>query len=316
MNRNILPVQGTRILVPLDGSALSEAALAPAVALAAAANARLRLVMVHETLPPPLTREMATLHTRIELVTRKAARDYLRRHAERLKKEGLANVTRVLLTGEPGPAIEKHIGEWDADLVVMMTHGRGIVARAWLGSVADYVVRHVEIPVLLLRATKKPAVGPIASGGEVLVPLDGSPFGEAALEPAMALAKLLGAKLSLVQVLVPATVALSPSLQLAGGLDGRLVTASHEQARAYLEGMATRLEARGHRVRTETIVSIGVAGTLLEMSGRKRVRLIALATHGRAGVRRLLLGSVADKLVRGADCPVLVCRSPARKGKG
>jgi nucleotide-binding universal stress UspA family protein len=251
---------------------------------------------------------MARLYTSIDQAARRDARDYLEGITSRLKAEGFREVTRALVFGDPGPAITTHCKEWGADLVVMSTHGHGAMARAWLGSVADHVVRSVDVPVLLLRPGKKVPPGAIPQGGEILVPLDGTALGEAALGPAAEFAKLLSAKLSLVQVVTPATLGVGAPIPLTGGHVERLMVAWTEQARVYLERTAARLEASGLRVPTEVVVGPSLAGTVLDLAARKGVRMVALATHGRGGVRRLLLGSVADKVARGADCPVLVCR--------
>jgi hypothetical protein len=96
---------------------------------------------------------------------------------------------------------------------------------------------------------------------------------------------------------------------LASGVsyDDVLLTAWQEQAREYLDRTAARLQSDGLRVVTEIVISPLVANTILEVEESEQSRVVAMATHGRGGLSRLFLGGVADKVVRGADCPVLVC---------
>jgi nucleotide-binding universal stress UspA family protein len=304
------------ILVPLDGSAFAEQALAFAVALGRAAKAKLRLVLVHQHPDAPTTPEATKLYTKIELATRRAERDYLNRVADRLKQDGYPGVTRVVLAGEPGPRLAEDAAEWGPSLIVMSTHGRGPLARAWLGSVADFVVRHVAVPVLLVRPTEG-ELSPVAAGngaGPILVPLDGSRLSEAALAPAADIARLLGAALSLVRVVRPVAAATGISVPIAAGYDERLTALCRQEAQDYLDGFAERLHRDGVRASATAVLGESVAGTILDLARSEPVRLIALATRGRGGVRRLTLGSVADKVVRGADAPVLICPAKGRWG--
>jgi nucleotide-binding universal stress UspA family protein len=196
------------------------------------------------------------------------------------------------------------------DLVVMATHGRGGIQRAWLGSVADQLVRTLEIPVLLVRGQPGPAPGE-AGAGPILVPLDGSQLAEQVLGPAGALARLWGAELSLVQVVQPVTIVDDPALPLPTAYDEELTQEWRRQAQDYLDGLAGRLKEQGIRVTAQACIGWSPVQTLLDLARPERVRLVAVATHGRGGLQRLALGSVADKLVRAAEVPVLVHRPRA-----
>jgi nucleotide-binding universal stress UspA family protein len=302
------------ILVPLDGSAMAEQAIGPAAALARAAKARIRLVLVHQSLPAPTTREQSKLYVSMELATRRAAREYLKVQVDRLRRQGCPSLTKVVLSGQPGEALVEHAQEWGASLIVMCTHGRGPIMRAWLGSVADHVVRHAGIPVLLMRPSENGAPAAIEPGGQVLVPLDGSPFGEAALEPAKAIARLIGADLRLMEVVRPVPSALAEPTLFTDGFDEHLAELRRVQAEEYLDHTVDRLRTNGLRVRSEVVLSQSMAGTILDVAASVNVRMVAMATHGRSGLNRLLLGGVADKVVRGANCPVLVCPSARANG--
>ncbi len=304
------------ILVPLDGSTLAEQALPLATRIAQRTGSKLRLGLVHQ---PPVAR-LDTLGPRavasLDLAIRKTERSYLRGVQARLREQGVRLSSAVVLTGTVGPAIATYVSELGIDLVVMATHGRGGLRRAWLGSVADSLIRHLEVPVLLVRPAEdggSPRVSPKAD--QILVPLDGSPLAENALNPAARLAPVWNAELTLLQVVVPVPLPTDLSLPIPTQYDAELTALSRTQAQDYLDSAADRLRGDGLRVTAAAVIGWNPAETILSAAGSGRVRMVALATHGRSGLRRLMLGSVADKLVRGADVPVLVYRSGARAGR-
>jgi nucleotide-binding universal stress UspA family protein len=143
----------------------------------------------------------------------------------------------------------------------------------------------------------------------VLIPLDGSPLAEQAVEPAVALGGLTQADFTLVQAVEP-EVLIGDDLGGFGTVTAGLADLEQmeEQARGYLEGVARRLRARSLRVRTSVVTGKHPVAAILQGAREHGADLIALATHGYGGVTRLLLGSVADKVVRGAPTPVLVFR--------
>jgi nucleotide-binding universal stress UspA family protein len=297
-----------RIMVPLDGSPLAERALPLGLELAARARANLRLVLVHQTPPAPVDRAAARLARQVDLSVRRAERDYLRQLQARLAPSApKGRIRGVTLTGPVPETLAKYVAELGVDLVVMATHGRGGFQRAWLGSVADRLVRTLEIPVLLVRAgDEAPAQPP--RGGLLLVPLDGSPLAEDALGPAVALARLLDADVQLVQVVRPAMLPTDASYHLPSTYDEATTAIFRREAQDYLDDMAEQVHSAGARASGRAVLGWSAAETLLELSRSKPVGLIAIATHGRSGLRRAALGSVADKLVRGAPVPVLVSR--------
>lgn len=303
------------VVVPLDGSPFAEHALPCAAAIARAARAKLRLVLVHQLPPPPTDRESLKLYTTLEVTVRKTQRAYLREIAGRLRERWGFQVTSVSPDGPVAATLLRYVDELGADLVVMSTHGRGTVGRALLGSVADEVVRTAPVPVLLVRPPEgePPPADTAWSTEEILVPLDGSPAAEAALEPAADLARLLGARLSLVQVIVPIATTTDPPLPFPSGYDEHLTDIRRREAQDYLDDVAEGLRATGLAVGAAAVVGASAAGALVDLSRPGRAGLLVIASHGRGGLRRLALGSVADKLVRAAAVPVLVVRG--RKGK-
>jgi nucleotide-binding universal stress UspA family protein len=304
------------ILVPLDGSALAEEAL-PLAARIARGGGKLRLALVHQPPPPPLDPVAAKMFISIELASRKSERAYLRGRQAKLREEGLRLSAAVTLTGRVGSALAQYVREMGVDLVVMATHGRGGVQRAWLGSVADYMMRHLEVPVALVRPAEKGTVhARPAEDGQILVPLDGSALAEEALEPAAALARAWSAELTLLQVVTPAFTPPDPALPLPSSYDAEFTATCRDAAQDYLNDVVERLHGEGLRASGAAVVGWSTVDAILQVARPEQVALVAIATHGRGGLQRLALGSVADKLIRSADVPVLVQRpSGSRRSK-
>lgn len=288
--------------MPLDGSSFAEQALTFAIEIAQAAQASVRLALVHQA-PPHHGRDPEEHATQTLLALRKGERSYLKAVAARVQELTGTRVTAVTLKGTVASALRDHIDRTSVDLVVMTTHGRGGLERAWVGSVADALVRTVSVPMFLVR----PAEGTPAAAGfkvfRILIPLDGSTLSEQIIPPAVALARLLGAELSLVRLVEP--IDFPPEV---GENDSRVTALMQDQATDYLDSLAGTLRSEGLRVTTTIPVAPSVASGLLDLARDPGVGMIALATHGRGGLRRALLGSVADKIIRGAQVPVLVYR--------
>jgi nucleotide-binding universal stress UspA family protein len=303
------PVRFRSVLLPLDGSPFAERAVPWAAAIARKARARLRLALVHQVpQPPPLDAGSVRLYTKIELALRKSERDYLRRVAARVRAADPIQLATATLTGEPAPALVDYAREMSVDLVVMTTHGRGGLERTWLGSVADRLVRTLEIPLLLIRAREGDEPAPEPRLEEIVVPLDGSRRAEAALPPALGMAKLFGAGLGLIQLVEPVVMAIDVPVSLPKTLDEELTTLRRREAQDYLDDVAERVGATGVPTRASAVAT-GNAVTGIQAAAKSPTAgMIALATHGRGGLGRLVLGSVADKLLRTGDLPVLVTR--------
>jgi nucleotide-binding universal stress UspA family protein len=170
------------ILVPLDGSPFAEQALPLALAIGRAARSKVRLVLVHQLPAVSLSVEAARFYTSMELAARRSERKYLRGLVARLRGPGEARVVSALLAGPVADILTHYVRDSQTDLVVMSTHGRGPLHRAWLGSVADHLIRNLEVPVLLVRPRERVSAPAGPPGiGRIMVPLDGSPLAEAAL---------------------------------------------------------------------------------------------------------------------------------------
>jgi nucleotide-binding universal stress UspA family protein len=303
------------IVVPLDGSSLAEQTIPLVLEIARPARSKVRLVLVHPILPPPFYEERAQLYVTVDLAMRKAERDYLRGLAARLREQSGVQISSVTLEGPTEAAVARYVHDIGADLVAMTTHGRGGMRGAWLGSVADHLIRRLEIPVIVTRASE--GMGAFSAPRkirEILVPLDGSLLAEAALTPASVLSELFDAELVLVQVVPPLSAGSLVPVSFAAGYDAEIIAVQRKGAQDYLNGLVEDLQKRGVRAKATVVVGNNVGEAIINLAHPERIDLVAIATHGRGGVQRLLLGSVADKLIRGAAAPVLVVR-PSKPNK-
>jgi nucleotide-binding universal stress UspA family protein len=304
------------ILVPLDGSSFAEHALPTALSIAERAGATVQIARVHIPVFPPFANGGIVWEDTINPALLKQSRAYLDTVSEQLKGISSVPVKSVLLEGGIADALCR-LASVEADLIVMTTHGRGPLARAWLGSVADKIVRQAQVPVLAMRPhdaaidLKRKIVF-----RHILVPLDGSELAEQILEPALALAAATDADVTLLRVLNPMVIGQADlSAVPARYVDSsvldelrRLHDEERGKAQAYLDTVVGRLSARSVRVQTRVAVHDQPAIAILEAAKIHEADAIALATHGRKGMTRWLLGSVADKVIRGAILPVLVYR--------
>jgi nucleotide-binding universal stress UspA family protein len=302
------------IVVPLDGSRFGEQALPLALTLARRASAHLRVVHKHMPPPPVYADSALASDPALEAQSRDQERAYLDAVVQKLFAAGAASASSALVEGPLLDALCGHVAEAKADLVVMTTHGRGPLTRFWLGSVADGLVRRLTVPLLLVRPHEHESEVDLTKERllrHLLIPLDGTPYAEAILKPALALGSLMGAEYTLLRVIEPVpVVGLDVPGYAAAGLDVTLLDRLQALSRDYLHAVAERLRRQGARVQTDIVINQLAAGAILGEVAARRPDALALQTHGRGGLARLFLGSVADKVLRGATVPVLVQRSP------
>ena len=305
------------ILVPLDGSPLAETALEPATLLAKRFNAELLLVHTVSPDEPPKGAAAAALG--------QAAADpqaYLEAVARHLRSEGVEARISLLPT-EPAEGIADEADVSQVDLILMATHGRRGLDALLHPSVTWEVLRLGNAPILTCKITGKD--DPAASvkclprfmtdpQSPILVPLDGSLQSESVLPLAQALASAFGNPLLLVSAqeqplsIYPAGAAWGP---IGMGGDSLLVAqaaeAAEKQAKSYLEGKRSELASAGMRV----LIEVGpgpAAGFIEDIARQHHAGLIVMASHGRGWLGRLVLGSVAQKVLRDVDMPVLLVR--------
>lgn len=302
-----------QLLVTLDGSSFGEQALPFARAIAEKTGASVNLSHVSCCEPPtdllqntPFQYEGVSMDTYMEKHA-DHQRKYLLEREALLKAELPSNrICSALLEGYVTEALERHAREIGARLIVMTTHGRTGVSRAWLGSVADSLVRNSDFPLLVIRPLEDGESFPTARFEHFLVPLDGSDVGEAILGPAAELGKAMGARFTLLHVVSPqVTLGARVSPLPSGQLEKR-----QEKAEAYLSGVAERLGADGIDARWKLESHFAPARAILKVAEEEKVDLVAIATHGYTGVKRAILGSVTDKVLRGAQWPLLLKRPP------
>ncbi len=285
------------ILVPLDRTSFAERALPLAAGLARRAHARLDLCEVHTlyALDEPFA-DWAPYDSACDAECRRKEQLYLEATARWVSATTPVATSVGVLDGSVAlPAtvadsILERARAGKADLIVMATHGPGPLSGFGIGSIADEIIRRADVPVLLVRPAKTDAdVIPEPTPENIIIPLDGSPLAEQALRPATDLASLLGARCVLVRVVAPGA-------------------AEAAAAEGYLGRVAERLAAQGLCVTTRVVVAPRPAEAILAQAAVQASPLIAVATHGRGGFGRLLLGSVTANLVRAAAAPVLVYR--------
>lgn len=295
------------ILVPLDQTRFAEAALPFASRLAREAGSPLQLVLAHQGLPAVGGMgEIAFVPTGIDEALRDQERAYLRDVAADLVLNGLKTVAFREVEGPAGEAICDEAERVKADLIVMATHGRGAVGRLWHGSVADQVVRHSRSPVLLVPSGSRKGFWPLELVGGILVALDLSPESDAILAPVAELSRLTGAPVTLLHVVVdpivePETYPVPTPL---GGIPS--VKQRRVQASRHLEAVADELRKQGRMVSIEVKTGPDAARVLSDALRDSPFDLLAMTTHGRAGLRRLWMGSIARKVLEDANKPLLV----------
>lgn len=292
------------IMVPLDGSRFAESALPLALAASRRTGAGLHLVTVQEPIP-------SFAYDEWENAAEDWSREYLTNVVERIRPRAGGEVTAALLAGHVVEVLEKEAEARAADLVVMATHGRGAFSRAWLGSVADAFLHHTRRSLLLVRPAEgddEPDVAADFAPARILVPLDGTELSESVLERAAAFGGLFGSAFHLVRVVPYPMQFSSPYLPHTMQMNQQFVTEAKEAALAYLEGHAQRLRDQGHAVDLAVVVVAQPGHGILAEMEDAACDMMAMATHGRGGLSRAILGSTADKVVRGSHVPVLLHR--------
>lgn len=293
------------IIVPLDGSAFAEQALPCAAMLARTYGARLCLAHVHVPMPSTHLFEVPLVtHDDFETEIVGRVREYLAGVATRYANAGV-QVETALATGRIASELRTIIERYDGDLVVMTTHGRGGMARFWIGSSADQLVRETHVPMLLLRPIDEDATDlQPPDFRRILVTLDGSRESEQILAHAIALSQSGGIELRLLRVVPPRVPMVYPSPRNGEQRSDEL----EQEALSYLGGIAADVQSESIKVTVDVITHVNPALAVLEYAKRESVDLIAMATHGRGGVRRMVLGSVTDKVLRGTALPMLLLR--------
>jgi nucleotide-binding universal stress UspA family protein len=300
----------SRLLVPLDGSPLAEAALPVAERLAQVLDATLVLLHVVERKAP------STVHGHRHLTEQSGAQAYLEETADVLRQRGVKVEVHVhdVPEADVAQSIASHGDDERADLIVLCTHGFGGVRDFVFGSIAQQVLQRGTTPVLLVRVPRKGEPAREFRPRTILVALDATADAEAALAPAAALARALGATLRLAMVVATqATMSgdRAPAAMLLPSAARAILDAEEVRADAYLEGLAQPIEATGARVETE-VRRGDAASELASGAAAEDVGLIVAATHGRAGLQAIWAGSTVARLLKRTTAPILLLRTVDR----
>lgn len=313
----------TRLLVPLDGSKQAEQALPVAARIAGATRAEIMLLQVVPfrsiyagLIPDAANRESALRGDTLN------AMHYLH-NLTHSKQLAYTSASYVVEKGPPADVILEQADARDVDLIVISNHGHHGMDRWLLGNVAEHVTRHATMPVLVLHEREN-GLGSTTHAEQrareqvlrVHVPVDSSALSEEALQPASELALALAAP---GRAEVHMTLIVDPFE--ADERQGESQTSIVEAAEAYLAKLAARVQTE-HPVLSVTW-AVGVntdvaTGILASAQGdmdttstestnlRQGYDLIAMATHGRSGVRRWALGSIAERVLHASTVPLLL----------
>lgn len=287
-----------KILIPLDGSPLAEHVLDHIAWLATPAATELSLVSVIESWRYASAGPEFALADLITPVIAGMA-EYLKTQEAKLVQAGYHVTTRVV-EGDAASVLLSMAQTDGVDLIAMSSHGRSGFVRWALGSVAERVLHGAQVPVFLVRESTAPRQGKLQT---ILLPLDGSAVAEQALPEAQALALANQAHLLLVQVIQKLDER-SQGLLFTSETTAKATFAKwRAEAETYLAGIAQRLTAAGVTTDVRVVVD-DPDRAICAMS--PHADLIVMGTHGRTGMSRWVYGSVANKVLRGASCPLLL----------
>ena len=287
-----------KILVPQDGSDVGSSVVPFVASIARQFQARV-------TVMTALDAEQRTGRN-AETEIWAEAQAMVRRQSQRFADAGVETDGPVVVSGAPSQQIVSQASKGGFDLIAISTRGHSGVRRGLLGSVTDEVVRSATSPVLVLSpsAIEKSWQNEHRLSG-LTVPLDGSELAETILPHAQELAQQLSLDIHLVRVLALGSLAYYAAEGLT--MDTAPVEEElEEEAEAYLEQVARRL-SEGEVPADYTVLQGSPALTIIDHLSSTSGNVAAICTHGRSGLGRILIGSVADSIIRSAGVPVLVC---------
>lgn len=286
-----------KILVPLDGSHLAESVLPYVAELARCTGAPVEIVIaVSDVALWDATATLVAWEREEEL-----ALGYVESQREALESNGVKAKT-VVLRGDPAKSIVEASAQDGSELIALSTHGRSGISRWLFGSVAGRVLETTTAPLLIVRPPEKDH-----PGGEIrtiLVPLDGSKLAESVLPQVEELGKQCGSKIVVMQAVTPLTA--YPGVEAYNlSAMSEVLDDMQTKSRGYLAGLAQRLKAKGLEAEALSTTALPTEA-ILAAADEVDANLIAIATHGRSGLGRVVLGSVADAVIRRSHRPCLV----------
>ncbi|HEV8344261.1 MAG TPA: universal stress protein [Candidatus Binatia bacterium] len=298
----------TRMLIPLDGSKTAEKVLPYARFLAARLKLPLELLVVIDLveIAARMSPERAQFfHTMAEKAVR-SSEQYLKRVAATFPG---ADVKCTVEKGRPADIIIEKAAADKETLISMATHGHSGINRWLLGSVAEKVLRGATNPLLLVKAKEEAKTEGEATLRSVVVPLDGSELAETVLPTVAELAKRLNLEVVLFRAYTIPYTAYVPLEGFAPPVDQELIQAFRDEVTAYLEKRTEAMRQMGVDKVSYTAKEGFAADEIISLARKTPDNLIAMCTHGRSGVKRWVLGSVTETVVRHSGDPVLVIRA-------
>jgi nucleotide-binding universal stress UspA family protein len=294
------------IMLPTEGTQLEKPAITLAVRLAQKFDAELRLVRV-ETAPVVLDNLVGRNPLTITESDLRESRLQRLRKLEALGEQcrvlGQIRVITALEDGIVNPTLLAYATRFKVDLIVMSSHLRGGIERATLGSTSDYLIRNSEIPVLIAKPSLfENRDDPFKTVGKIVVALDGSSLAEQIIPHVAQLAPTLNASVNLLRVLTPQTYAQEQIMQ--PGLPWWDIDIA--EADSYLAAVAQDLGKAGVSVVKDVVLSDNVPTAILDYCARNNGDLLAIASSGAGGFKRLVFGSVADEVTRTSPTSMLV----------
>jgi nucleotide-binding universal stress UspA family protein len=290
-----------KLLVPLDGSELGEKAIAYAIELARKIDAEVQLACV------PVLRDEATC---------RMCNVYIGKTAEQLqsaliKKNNLSLVRPVVLEGEPAPAVVDYAVREGIGLIALSSHGHSGIMPWAVGGTANKIIHTSHVPVLIVRSA-----GVMPKSGEffskILVPLDGSSAGEAALPFVQEIAGVFGSEVILLRVVESEMLVHS-----VGGADHivypeQVMDRIKKEAEVYLASVKNRHVGIAMRA----IIRTGnIAREIIKVSEEEKANIVAMSTQGLSGIDRWMMGSIADKVLQSGKVPLLLVPPKLSVGK-
>jgi nucleotide-binding universal stress UspA family protein len=290
-----------KVLVPLDGSNAAEIVLPYAGEIAAKLGAEIVLMSVSEPTADARDNLYVSYLERIVKQFRKELKD------QGVKKE--VKVKREVLFGKPESEIIRYAEESDVSLITMASRGLSGEGPWLLGHIAGKVLRATDKPVLLIRiSVDSEALKERSLFKKILLPLDGSQVGEAAIPSAQSLAQSLGAELVLFQVIRLSALVASEGAAMSSDMIREEEEYRRATAVAYLNGVEKGFKSKG--VKTSIALASGSpADQIIDYAEANAIDLIAMSTHGRSGIGRWVFGSVTDKVLHSGNTPVLTVRA-------
>ncbi|HXV80482.1 MAG TPA: universal stress protein [Candidatus Binatia bacterium] len=306
-------MQYTKILVPLDGSPLSESILPYAESFAERLNIPMELLHVIDldAIRTYFDAQQGRPIDEVEKEMKARATEYLQKVAASLPNT--LTIRHTVVLGSAPTMILAQAEEEKGTLLAMATRGYSGAKRWFFGSVADKILHGAQTPLLLFKGSPEGDPGRKATIKRVLVPLDGSGLAEQILPHVTTLGKAMNLEVELLRIYsVPVTVAAPASAAYPIGMPMLTLDTFREEATEYLDGKVQQLrEGEGLREISYSVTEGEAADRIIETAHQTRDSLIAMSTHGRSGLGRWILGSVADRVIRQSGDPVFVIRPTA-----